>query len=149
MINYIIYLGLAISTQEDVEILDFNYWIGHGLKKWQMSFNPTKCIHLKTSIDYFLFQLHTSWVWPYYSEITHLGVTIDYNVNWKEHNEFVTKANSVNAFLKQNLSGCSIKVKKNRYLAMVQPIIEYAAIICSLHAHCDVSTGWKWYSPEL
>ena len=70
------------------------------------------------------------------SSATYLGVTIDHKLNWKEHiNKVVAKANSVHAFLKQNLNGCSIKVKKNCYLAMVRPVIEYAAIIWSPYSY--------------
>ena len=70
---------------------------------------------------------------------TYLGVTIDQKLKWSEHiSSTVSKANTANAFLKRNLSGCSGKVKKNRYLSMVRPILEYASIVWSPHTQCDI-----------
>ena len=83
------------------------------------------------------------------SSATYLGVTIDHRLNWKEHiNKVVAKSNSVNAFLKRNLSGCSIKVKKNCYMAMVQLVIEYTAIIWSPYTY-GTAQSCKIYNEQL
>ena len=33
---------------------------------------------------------------------------------------------------------CSIKIKKNCYLSMVRPILEYALVVSSPHTQCDI-----------
>ena len=70
---------------------------------------------------------------------TYLGVKIDRKLKWSEHiSSTISKANAANAFLKRNLSGCSSKVKKNCYLSMVRPILEYASIVWSPYTQCDI-----------
>ena len=70
---------------------------------------------------------------------TYLGVKIDQRLKWSEHiSSTISKANAANAFLKCNLGGCSSKVKKNCYLSMVRPILEYASIVWSPHTQCDI-----------
>ena len=70
---------------------------------------------------------------------TYLGVKIDQRLKWSEHiSSTISKANSANAFLKHNLSGCSSKVKKNCYLSIVRPILEYASIVWLPHTQCDI-----------
>ena len=107
-----------------------------------MSFNTSKCVHLKITNKHFPMQ--TSYYLGEYiiqqsQSATYLGVKIDQRLKWSEHiSSIISKANAANAFLKHNLSGCSSKVKKNGYLSMVRPILEYASIVWSPHTQCDI-----------
>ena len=107
-----------------------------------MSFNPSKCIHLKITNKHL--SMPTSYNLDEYTiqqsqSATYLGVTIDQKFKWSEHiSNVIFKANAANAFLKHNLSRCPSEVKKNCYLSMVRPILEYASIIWSPHTQCDI-----------
>ena len=95
-----------------------------------MSFNPTKCIHLKVSnkqcpsdIKYYIdqHQIEQS------THATYLGITIDKHLKWTNHvDRIVANANSTIGILKRNFSSCNQIVKKNCYLTMVRPILDYA-----------------------
>lgn len=75
--------------------------------------NSTKCANLKISNE--LFSVPTSYTIATIHKSPSARVTIDHSLNQKEHTKAVTKANSVNAFLKRNLSDHSIKTKKTYY----------------------------------
>ena len=87
---------------------------------WQMFFNFSKCIHLKitnriltTDSTYFMkqHQIHRT------NNATYLGLTFDEHLNWTKHiQQIICKANSVNAFLRQNISSCPLQIKKMCYL---------------------------------
>ena len=99
-------------------------------------------MHLKITNKHFPMQ--TSYYLDEYiiqqsQSATYLGVKIDQRLKWSEHtSSTISKANAANAFLKRSLSGCSSKVKKNCYLSMVRPILEYASIVWSPHTQCDI-----------
>jgi len=102
---------------------------------WPMSFNPTKSVHLKISnkqcpsdIKYYIgqHQIEQS------THATYLRVTIDKHFKWNKHvDKIVAKANATIGFLKRNFSSCNLTVKKNCYLTMVQPILDYACAVWS------------------
>jgi len=79
-------------------------------KVWLMSFNPTKCIHLKVSnkqcpsyIKYYIDQHKIEQS----THATYLGVTIDEHLKWTNHvDRIVAKANATIRFLKGNFSFC-------------------------------------------
>ena len=77
-------------------------------KTWQMSFNPSKCIHLKITNKHFPMQ--TSYyldecIIQQSQSATYLGVKIDQRLKWSEHiSSTISKVNAANAFLKCNLN---------------------------------------------
>ena len=72
-------------------------------------------------------------------ECIYLGVTIDKHLKWSDHIErTVCKANSVNAFLRQNISSCPSHIKKMCYLAMVRPILEYSSVVWSPFTNSNI-----------
>ena len=129
-----ILLYRTIHTYNDCLILqeDLNSLIEWS-NVWLMSFNPTKCVHLKISnkqypsdIKYYInqHQIERS------THATYLGVTIDEHLKWTDHvDKIVAKANATIGFLKRNFSSCNLTVKKNCYLTMVQPILDYACTV--------------------
>ena len=112
-----ILLYRTINTSDDNILLqdDLDTLLNWS-KTWQMSFNPSKCIHLKIINKHFPMQ--TSYYLGEYiiqqsQSATYLGVKIDQRLKWSEHiSSTISKANAANAFLKRNLSRCSSKVKK-------------------------------------
>ena len=133
----------TINTSDDNKLLqdDLDTLLNWS-KTWKMSFNPSKCIHLKIINKHFPMQ--TSYYLDEYiiqqsQSATYLGVKIDQRLKWSEHiSSTISKANAANAFLKHNLSGCSSKVKKHCYLSMVRPILEYDSIVWSPYTQCDI-----------
>ena len=72
-------------------------------------------------------------------ECIYFGVTIDEHLKWSDHIErTVCKANSVNAFLRQNISSCPSHIKKMCYLAMVRPILEYSSVVWSPFTNSNI-----------
>ena len=115
--------------QKDLDIL--TSWAA----KWQMTFNPLKTEFLRITSKINLLEsqyylLNTPI--PTVSHAKYLRVTIDKNLNWKQHINMVTnKANSVRGFLQQNLAKCPAYVKHLSYTTFVHPILDYASIIWS------------------
>lgn len=111
--------------------------------KWQMSFNPTKCEHIKFTNkrnplpskyyidDQLICEVHC---------IKYLGVNIDHKLTWNNHvNTITNKANSVRAFLQRNLKSCPAKIKYHCYTSLVRPILEYASTAWSPHTQCNIT----------
>jgi len=59
---------------------------------------------------------------------THLGLSFDEYRNWTNIQQIICKANSVNAFIRRNISFCPLQIKKMCVLAMVRPILEHAGV---------------------
>ena len=99
----------TINTSDDNKLLqdDLDTLLNWS-KTWQMSFNPSKCIHLKITNKHFPMQ--TSYYLDEYiiqqsQSATYLGVKIDQRLKWSEHiSSTISKANAANAFLKCNLN---------------------------------------------
>nr|KAG5695054.1 hypothetical protein BaRGS_032547 [Batillaria attramentaria] len=60
----------------------------------------------------------------------YLGILFSNDMKWSNHICNMTKkANSTLGFLRRNLRHCPTPCKKNAYLALVRPLLEYGAII--------------------
>ena len=87
-------------------------------RKWQISFNLNKCevlrITNKRKIINSSYSFHGTALQTV-DEAKYLGVTIQRNLNWKPHVQFVNsickKANSTSGFLQRNLRKCPSAVK--------------------------------------
>ena len=125
-------LYLAISSLDDCKLLqkDLDRMV-LWTKQWQMIFNPLKCYVLKITrskkpvmFDYTIdgHILETVKSNPY------LGVELTDNMSWeKQVNKVVTKGNKALGFIRRNLGTCPEEVKKQAYLALVRPHLEYAS----------------------
>ena len=99
-----ILLYRTINTSDDNKLLqdDLDTLLNWS-KTWQMSFNPSKCIHLNITNKHFPMQ--TSYYLGEYiiqqlQSATYLGVKIDQRLKWPEHiSSTISKANAANAFL--------------------------------------------------
>ena len=104
-----------------------------------MSFNPTKCVHLKVSNKQCPSDTRYNIDQHQIEQSTHaayLRVTIDEHLKWTNYvDRKVAKANATIGFLKRNFSSCNLKVKKICYLIMIQPILDYACTVWSPSVH--------------
>ena len=84
-----ILLYRIINTSDDSKLLQDNLdTLLNWSKTWQMSFNPSECIHLKVTNKHSL--MPTSYYLDEYNiqhsqSATYLGVTIDQKLKWSEY----------------------------------------------------------------
>ncbi|MCG7874753.1 MAG: hypothetical protein JAY78_00305 [Candidatus Thiodiazotropha taylori] len=132
-----------IRSPKDAQILqeDLNR-LQDWEKKWQMSFNPTKCevirITRKRNPIRTTYTIHGH-------DLTvakagkYLGVTISDNLTWNAHVDATTKkANNSLAFLRRNLASCPKDVKAQSYQSLVRPILEYACTSWDPHTKVNI-----------
>ena len=120
-----------LKLQEDLRRLEL--WAS----QWGMRFNASKCylmsINRGRSHAPFLYQLCGT-VLSSVTDEKYLGVLISQDLTWANHQAAVlTKANQKLGFLRRNLRGCPIELKKLGYLALVRSSLEYAAVIWDPH----------------
>ena len=92
--------------------------------KWQVLFNPVKCVFLritnKKSHNYYIAKSPIKEA----TSIKYLGVQIDNKLTWNDHIQYIThKAAQVNGFLYRNLRQCPSNIKSTCYKSMVRLII--------------------------
>ncbi len=104
-------------------------------KKWEMEFNPSKCIVLnitkkkkKISFDY---RLHGQ-VLETVDNAKYLGVTISEDLSWNKHIDNITSnANKTLGFLRRNIQTKNKKIRETAYKTLVRPQVEYASTVWS------------------
>ena len=70
---------------------------------------------------------------------TYLGILLHKSLSWSGHIvSIASKASQIFNFLRRNLSKCSSTVKASSYLALVRPIMEYAASVWDPYHHNDI-----------
>ena len=110
-------------------------------KKWKMEFHPGKCQLLRITnktepikSTYFIHDTPISET----DSAKYLGVVIDTKLKWtKQYTNLIKKCNGTLAFIKRNLSNSPSFVKKQCYLSLIRPKLEYACAVwdphCSTH----------------
>ena len=129
--------GESIILQNDLHTLEI--WE----KRWDMSFNPSKCqvLHIKRAkcpiqTRYILHGTVLESV-PY---AKYLGVTISDNLSWTPHIDSVSKkANQTLGFLKRNIKVHNRDLKSTAYTTLVRPQLEYASTVWSPHTATDIT----------
>ena len=115
----------------------------HNLERWAdswgMKFNAKKCyilsIRNKTSNFYSL----DNTILQQVPSNPYLGVTISENLKWSQHIGNITKkANSTLGFLRRNLRTCPPTSRRNAYLSLVRPILEYGAVVWDPYHRIDI-----------
>ena len=114
------------TLQEDLKSLES--WA----HRWGMHFNASKCyimsIAKSPTSAHFCFLNNT--ILQQVTSNPYLGIQLTGNLRWSQHITSITKkANSTLGFLHPNLRHSSTSCKRNAYLALVRPVLEYAAII--------------------
>ena len=102
-----------------------------------MLFHPAKCVFLpitrsRSLLDYSCeLRGHTL---DSVSSIKYLGITIQQNMDWDNHNNAVNKANRTLGFLWRNLKINSSAIKERAYKAFARPVLEYASSVWDPYA---------------
>ena len=104
-----------------------------------MNFNPKKCyilsIQQSTSHIYSLCKTPLQYV----RSNPYLGIQFSDDLKWSTHIAHTCKkANSTLGFLRRNLRFCPLQCKKNAYLSLVRPVLEYGSIVWSPYLRQDV-----------
>nr|KAG5694853.1 hypothetical protein BaRGS_028781 [Batillaria attramentaria] len=101
-------------------------------EKWGMRFNASKCYIMSLArqpASHFMYSLNDTILQNVRSN-PYLGILFSNDMKWSNHICNMTKkANSTLGFLRRNLRHCPTPCKKNAYLALVRPLLEYGAII--------------------
>ena len=127
----------CISLQQDLAALE--QWS----LKWQMLFNPAKCIFLRIT------NKKDPLIHNYYiatspikeaTSMKYLEVQINNKLTWNDHIQYIThKAAQVNGFLHRNLRQCPSNIKSMCYKSMVRPILEYASTVWDPHTNVNIT----------
>lgn len=131
-------LYLTVSSLNDCQRLqdDLNQLIS-STNKWQMTFNASKCFVLRitnkrTIVDY-NYTMHGQQL-KKVSHNPYLGVELSSNLSWDHHiNNITAKANRSLAFIRRNLGNCPETIKKQAYVTLVRPHVEYASSVWDPH----------------
>ena len=123
------------TLQEDLRSLEL--WA----KEWGMQFNVTKCYIMSLAWSppsSFFYSLNDS-ILQKASTKPYLGIQFSDNLKWTHDINTITKtANCSLGFLRRNLRSCPTGCKRNAYLALVRPLLEYGAIILDPSLKQDV-----------
>ena len=100
-------------------------------KTWQMIFNPLKCYVLKITkkkktvdFDYNINRQTSETM----TSNPYLGAELTNTMSWdKQVQKVVEKGNKALGFIRRNVGSCPEEVKKQAYLALVRPHLEYAS----------------------
>ena len=113
-----------VALQEDLKKLET--WAND----WGMKFNPKKCyiLSIQQTTD-FIYSLCNTPL-QYVKSSPYLGIHLSNDMKWSTHISYVSKrANSILGFLRRNLRSCPPSCKKNAYLSLVRPVLEYGSMI--------------------
>ena len=124
----------CLQLQNDLDLLQ--KWA----EDWGMRFNFNKCEFLRlTKRKYPIFATYTIGECAV-QEVTHikyLGVTIDSQMTWNDHNKAtVKKANATKSFLHRNISSCPTSQTKS----LVRPVLEYASIVWAPYTASNITS---------
>ena len=101
-------------------------------EKWGMKFNATKCYIMsfaRRSPSQFFYSLDNT-ILKSVSTNPYLGIQLSENLKWSTHiNSITKKANCSLGFLRRNLKHCPTVCKRNAYLALIRPLLEYGAVV--------------------
>jgi len=110
-------------------------------EKWGMKFNATKCYIMsfaRRSPSQFFYSLDNT-ILKSVSSNPYLGIQLSENLKWSTHiNSITKKANCSLGFLRRNLKHCPTVCKRNAYLALIRPLLEYGAVVWDPYLKQDI-----------
>ena len=101
-------------------------------KRWDMSFNPSKCEVIRFSrkrkpAPQTTYILHNENI-PQVNHIKYLGVKIQSDLRWNMHIDYITgKASSTLGFIKRTIPPQSKTLRARAYKQLTRPVLEYAS----------------------
>ena len=110
--------------------------------KWQMTFRPDKCHHIRFTRTnkpiQFAYTLHNT-VLDTVPSHKYLGVHLSADLRWNTHVSSVrAKANRALGFLRRNLSRCNTNIKILAYKTLVRPHLEYCDTVWDPHTYTNI-----------
>ncbi|KAL8565040.1 hypothetical protein ACOMHN_003416 [Nucella lapillus] len=107
---------------------------------WGMNFNPKKCFILGIQqSSNFIYTLCNTPL-QHVSSNLYLGILFSNDLKWSTHIASTTKkASSTLGFLRRNLHFFPQHCKKNAYLALIRPLLEYGCITWSPYLQQDIN----------
>jgi len=101
--------------------------------KWDMSFNPNKCMHMTLGKNLPSFRLFINGVAiPQTCGLKYLGVYIQSDLKWHEHTmNTVKKGSKLLAMIGRCLFSASTETKMITFNTVVRPVLEYASQVWS------------------
>ena len=124
-----------VSTSSHMEALQNDlHRLYEWSQKWQLNLNLTKCkaicISNKCSPPFHKYAINVFLDWV--DTFKYLGVTVGCNLKWKDQVlTSAAKETKVLNLLRRNMFHCSKKAQKRAFLALVRPLLEYAAPVWS------------------
>jgi hypothetical protein len=102
-------------------------------RTWQVIFNPSKCYVLRISKgrQVITYPYHIEWqVLGTVNYNPYLGVELTNTLSWDVHiNKTIGKDKTSLGFLRRNLGSCPTNIKRQAYLGLVRPHLEYASSV--------------------
>ena len=119
----------------------------HGPKKWQIKLNTDKCVLLRCTRSLAPVQ-HTytlnNRALISKSQHPYLGIVFDGTMSWSTHIQIMgNRAVKILNFVKRNLTNCSTTIKRQAYLALVRPVMEYASPVWDPYYISDIYKIYK------
>ena len=121
-----------IKSQSDAATLqkDLNTLVSWA-KNWQMSFNVKECTLLCVTRKRKIINHTYKMMGNTLEQMEHhpyLGVELSADLEWKHHVKAVTrKAHRSLNFLQRNMYKCPLKARKQAYMSLIRPTLEYAS----------------------
>ena len=121
----------CLRLQQDLHALE--QWEA----KWQMTFRPDKCHHIRFSRTHTPIQhsyhLHNTPL-PIVQSHKYLGVHISADLRWNTHTSYIrSRANRALGFMRRNLQKCNTDIKILAYKTLVRPHLEYCDTVWDPH----------------
>ncbi len=128
----------AQNLQSDLET------VTNWSRKWQMSFNPSKCtalrIHRKKTPVYHSYEMMGTTLQDV-DQATYLGLELTKDMSWGPQVEkTAAKATRALNFVKRNLSGAPKTVRSTAYQSLVRPILEYGHTVWDPYQKNHIAT---------
>ena len=110
-------------------------------EKWGMRFNASKCYIMSLGtrkLSSKLYSLNNT-ILKTVPTNPYLGILFTDDLTWSNHiGKCTKKANSSLGFIKRNLRHCPKSCRRNAYLSLIRPILEYGAIVWDPHLKKDI-----------
>ena len=123
------------TLQEDLKSLE------EWAEEWGMNFNATKCYTMSIGLGKLSSKFYSlnSTILKSVPTNPYLGILFTDDLTWSNHiSSCSKKANSSLGFIRRNLKHCPKPCRKNAYLALVRPILEYGAAVWDPHLKKDI-----------
>ena len=135
-----------IASNEDIHVLQQDLDV---LEKWStdwlLAFNVSKCVHIQLHPTR-LQKINTSYSLnnkqiPQSNSTKYLGVEIQQDLGWTNHIHNITsKANRTLGCIRRNFSKADKDVRKNLFISLVRPQLEYASAAWDPSKQKDINT---------